>query len=273
MTTQSEYVERCIVYVMKRGSNVKVGISKDPWRRRSQLASEKGKPYLVKSFEYSSREKALIVERTCLRQFKSYRASGEWFRGLAAEELVAFIIAHAPPGLTIRDKQRIEALRERRERLTAQNDELKQEISESDLILNDSARYKKAQRDYFKRQRRKRIEKVNWSLFLCGLALIGFSLWLFFDSVHCSGWECGATDGSWIAMIIAYFGWFMLQFDRIKPFPLKSQNKHAKWQLKDNIEQLVDIQASILALESQIVPVQKDSAFDDRSPVQAKLDL
>jgi len=67
------------VYLMKNSFGLyKIGIAKDPFKRRSSLSTTSGIEVELVAF-WKVDEKAYDVEQSLHREFKQYRKMGEWF--------------------------------------------------------------------------------------------------------------------------------------------------------------------------------------------------
>ncbi len=68
------------VYVMGWDDKIKIGISRDPERRRRQLQlANPGEVRILHQREFSTRPSAMRVERALHNRYAAHRLLGEWF--------------------------------------------------------------------------------------------------------------------------------------------------------------------------------------------------
>lgn len=68
-------------YVMASGIFLKLGNSKNPYSRLSQIQSSNPNPVVLLVIEpFESKGAALFFEKMCHERYKKYNVHGEWFR-------------------------------------------------------------------------------------------------------------------------------------------------------------------------------------------------
>lgn len=75
----------CVVYVVRRGGAVKIGITRDVVKRMRALQAANDEPLVLLLAFHGSRK----VERELHRRFAAYRKRGEWFE--AAPDVLAWV--------------------------------------------------------------------------------------------------------------------------------------------------------------------------------------
>lgn len=81
------------VYLMQHEDEIKVGISSNLEERLCTISGQfKGTAVVWSSDPMPSRQ-AYAIEQNCLKEYKSYRCGGEWFKGLSLDTLVSYLEA------------------------------------------------------------------------------------------------------------------------------------------------------------------------------------